>query len=435
MPAPVQIIPEGLPLLFVQISSTFWTAVQNSVSTPAVIQIFNSTDGGATWNEIDAGGEPNTSLGWNASPIPAVFDGDHTFTFFYYNNVSATLNLQQFDLNAGTWGAAFGTQDLSPMTPLPVCLQRQSTGNFIAVFQDVSTYPAALYSQVWNGSSWSAAIDCSVNAEGIIDPATMAFQVVAPSVIDPSDVLHLIFWAADAGPPFDLEGVFYQEITASNALQNFQQFPDNAGASPDLNLQVPNVVTGPAPGMLIVGNSIYWAITRIGSPNGTYPSVYVGTPLINPVWTEAGNLDPSAPASDGATCPALFYQLGQFYLVFLAAIGNGPARVVTSLDGFNTSTASVLYDDTSGPKQLLVDAPLLLFGTGTTVYLVTGSAPEEGPAVPAFFSIGAAPAPPPPAPTTGSIKITLRGVKLRCKPSDEPKYGAVPKLASVKRAM
>jgi hypothetical protein len=36
---------------------------------------------------------------------------------------------------------------------------------------------------------------------------------------------------------------------------------------------------------------------------------------------------------------------------------------------------------------------------------------------------------------TGSIKITLRGVKPRCKPSDEPQLGAVPQAPSVKRAL
>ena len=273
---------------------------------------------------------------------------------------------------------------------------------------------------------------------------------------------------------------------------------------------------------MIQGGSIYWAVTRnnYGAGNATYPSVYVGTPVINPVWTEAGNLDPAAPSGE-ATCPGIFFDAvtSQIVIAYLGNDGGGPCRIIFSGNGFATSTASVLYDDSSGSKLFLVDAPLLIFSPSFT-YMATGSAPEEGPIVASFFT----PAAPLPSPlslscnnppsgtvgvsyshdlvasggtppytfaitagslpnglslntatgtisgtptvagtspftaqvtdadantasvncsivigaaplTLGSVKITLRGVKLRCKPQDDPNFQQVPQLPGVKRAM
>jgi len=513
---PVQIVPEGLSLLAVEISSVFWVAIQNTSTTPSTLQVWNSTDGGATWAQVGSDGA-DVSLGWNGNPIPAVFDGDHTFTFFFVDNSTGFINLQRFDLNAGDFGAVFATQDLSPMVPVAEFLAVLSTGEFLAVYADDSNNPLSIYAQIWNGSSWSAPVKVSTNAEGA---TSGSFGPYVSGVLDSGDVLHLIFYAEDAGPPFHLEGVFYQEVTAALALQNYQQFPDNVGASPDVALgSAFPVQQGPAPGMLILGSSIYWAVPRInyGSGNPTYISAYVGTPVLNPVWTELGNLDPGNPGS-GATCPGLFYDAASslLYLAYLAADGSGPCRGIVTADGFADVTAFTLYDDTmSGPTLFRVDCPLLIF-TPSFIYLASGSAPEEGPTTAAYFTPVTPPTPldadcnnPPSGivgipythtfdasggtppytfsissgslppglslddstgivsgtPTTagnypfaltvtdsasgtvtvncsitivaalGSVKITLRGVKLRCKPQDEPNFQQVPQLPGVKRAM
>ena len=510
---PVEIIANGLPLLFVEISGVFWMAIQNngSIGVTGLVAIFKSTDGGNTWSQIDGAHNLTGSVGWNGSPVPAVYDGAHTFTFAYVKTSDGTINLQSFDLNAGTWGAVFGNENLSPLVPILATMFRQSTGNLVLFFQDESGDPGSIYAQIWNGSSWGAATKISGTAEAIINPATQGFGAYATGVIDSSDVVHLTFFAQDSGPPFQMAGAFYQEITASLGLQNAQTFPGNTGATPDLSIDIP----GPLPSMFIQGTSIYWAIVRnnSGAGNPTYPSVYVGTPVINPVWTELGNLDPSNPGG-GASNPGLIFDpiTSELCLLYLS----GPCRIITTTNGFASSVAAVFYDDTAGPTLFVLDSPLLIFGASFT-YMASGSANTEGPSIAAFFTpLSPLPSPldadcnnPPSGivgipythtfdasggtppytfsissgslppglslddstgivsgtPTTagnypfaltvtdsasgtvtvncsitivaalGSVKITLRGVKLRCKPQDDPNFQQVPQLPGVKRAM
>ena len=182
MGTPVEIVPEGLSLLAVEISSVFWVAIQNTSTTPSTLQVWNSTDGGATWAQVGSDGA-DVSLGWNGNPIPAVFDGDHTFTFFFVDNSTGFINLQRFDLNAGDFGAVFATQDLSPMVPVAEFLAVLSTGEFLAVYADDSNNPGSIYAQIWNGSSWWLRLKISATAEAITTYAGIRAYVSGVSIL------------------------------------------------------------------------------------------------------------------------------------------------------------------------------------------------------------------------------------------------------------
>jgi hypothetical protein len=194
------------------------------------------------------------------------------------------------------------------------------------------------------------------------------------------------------------------------------------------------VTTGPAPNLLIVGNSIYWGITRNNYSTGapTFPSVYVGTPLINPVWTELGNLDPSATAAQApAASPSLFYGAGSIYEIFIRPNPNAfntQIQAIITANLFSTSQSVTFSDTLTGGPEVIEDNPLLVFGP-SAVYVASGSSPHEGGSVPTTFFVG------PPLVVLGSIRITLRGVKLRQICSlDEPGQ-VVPQISSVPRAL
>lgn len=426
----VNIIDDGVPILFIRISDLiFWVLVQNDDAGPNA-EMWKSLDGGNTWVQI--GGEGPSSIGWTGQPIVAVWDGGHIVTAFYNDgNFTDTNFLQQFDMNAGTWGAPFAELDSGdPTTALvPFGIVRKSNGDLQVVYQtnvnNVTPQVLPIFAQTWNGVSWSSAVHISASAEASadFDPATMGFRYAAIA-LQSNDVLHVVFQSALLVAPFGQPFLtFYQQVLANGALGNFFEFPSQTGPTPDLEgltFQAP-------PTLLISGNSLYWGVIRINYGPGlaTFPAVYAGTPLSNPNWVETGNLDPGA-SFEPSFGPSMF--ANGTTLVASFATPQDPTgqqlRAVSSPDGFTSSSLQVLSTDLTSVSRW---SPFLTFGGMT--FVVEGSPPAEGGTPPTIFTVA-----PGPAPVVVGIKITIRGVKVVPKCHDG-EISRLPDIVHVKRVM
>jgi hypothetical protein len=418
----VAVVPNGLPVLFFQSNSLFWMLIQN-VST-GKIQMWNSPDG-TTWTEQGAGGESST-LGWPASPVVAVWDGAHTVTVAFQQGIfSGNTFLQQFNLTTASWGVPFAEQSGGDLVPFFVGLQ--SGGNIVVVWQDISANPDLYKAQIWNGATWGALIDVCAGAEALpaFNPAITIFPFVS-AVLDAGNVLHVIYDTFSTDPTWN-NRYFYQEVTAAGALQNFHEFPGQTPPNQDLAA----LARQPAPNLFISGNSLLWGILRKNYSSGpaTYPATYTGTPLVNPVWTESGNLDPTAGALQlplSAPVWALNTTTGQVYEAYIRETPDGNGTQVQLLLGGNSITLSDSEAGGAflGPGQF---GPFFSFTGG--VFMATGGPPGEGPSIPAAFT---------PVSTAGSfqMRITLRGVnRRRCDPGDGEATTVVSSAPSVKRAV
>jgi hypothetical protein len=440
----IQIGAQGLPILTFIKGATYWVFLWNAIG--GTFDAWSSPDA-ATWG-LAATGPRSPGWGFGSGGYnlqdggAAFFDGDHTVTLAYQSLSYDSLYyfgdnfLIDFDLNAGTWGAPYADQTFSGFTGhsvAPAFIFRLSSGNIAVIYQDTRTYqvpfgykPAPFMIQAWDGSSWTALVDICAGAEALPDfaPLTAKFQFCT-AVLDSADVVHAIYWASDASvPDWNNPRFFYQEILPDGTLQNFQEFPGQTGAQPDLQV----LYQTPGPNLYILGGKLFWGIWRYDYVNSiSYVSVYIGSPIINPVWTELGNLDPTAVDGDAEAAPIFVVDpiSGQFYMSFLSNDTGVTAAVTT--DGFATFSNLDISDTVAGTPQVNFFAPFLLFGP---LYAITGGIISEGGTIPVSITSFSGP-----APVVPSIKITFRGVKrTRCAP-EGPEYANMPTAPSVKRAM
>jgi hypothetical protein len=389
------VVNNGFPVLFFQQGGLFWMCLQNEGASNGSIQVWSSPDG-VTWTHRDGADESVTVSGFAAT-----FDGAHTVTaVFQQGNFSGNLFLQQFNLNTMTWGAPFAEQ--SGITLEPFFIGQQSGGNFIVLSQDNSANPVRCKAQVWNGATWSAAVDVTAGAEALsgFNSLVTVFDF-AQAVIDASNIVHVIYGTFSSDPAWNRR-YFYQELTATDVLQHFQEF---AGQTPP-NQDLAAFGSQPGPNLFINGTSIYWGILRNNYSSGppSYPSAYVGTPLVNPVWSELGNLDPAALASQrpiSAPVWALNTTTGQLWEAYNRLTPDAAGGQVQLLLGGNSLTLS---DSEHGGATVAQYGPLFAFGGG--VFMATGALVVEGPPVATVFT-------PVSASASYQVKITLRGVNRR----------------------
>ena len=413
--AAVTIIENGVPIVFIRITDLiFWALVQNDNFDPPESEAYKSTDGGKTWTLT--GDQGWTSVGWLSVPAPAVFDGDHTVTFFFSQGNFTRLNfLIQYDLNSGTWSAPFAELDTgdSGITYIPQAIARKSNGHFVVLYTlDETNEPQQVlpvYSQEWDGAAWSTAVHVSADAEasGAFDPNLYSF-VYSTAALDSSDNWHIVLMAQETHAPFTAPPLFYyQQLSAAGAVVNFFEFPGQVAPNPDLvSLEVQ-----PAPNLLISGNTLYWMVNRnnySGQGASTFPAVYVGSPIDNPTWRETGNIDPGQ--AFGPIFAPSIYQNGNTIFAAYSQQTDGQGnslRLLATSDGFGNVSGTTAQTGLDNIQNL---SPLLQFGA--RVFMVAGSPPSEGGTPPTVFLTADLPAP--------IIKITFRGVKrVRCKPQEQ----------------
>ena len=418
---------DGLPILTFIRGGTFWVFLFNGDEEPVgTFDAWSSPDG-VTWNLVATGpqspGWGIGSSGFETDGGVANWDGADTVTLAYQAYDPAVFFgdnfLIDFDLNAGTWGAPYAEQTIRNTLGFgPYGIFRLSNGDITVLYFDEAVDDTPAKIQTWNGSSWSALVDVCAGAEALpgFDPTQVAFFFAA-AVLDSSDVVHVIYAAnSDTLAGWIGNRFFYQEVAPGNTLQNFQEFPGQTGPNPDLA----PLSIGTAPNLVIQGGKLYWGIVR-NSGLTTYASMYVGFPLINPSWSELGDLFPGVAL--GFPAPSFGFDGTSQYL----GIGAPEfSYAVLSSDGFATFTNSTITD--AGEPNIGPYNPFFLFTTSQ--YIVSGGVANEGLPNPVqITSFGAAPPPPP------VIKITFRGVKrVRCSPIEDV-VEMPPELPGVERAM
>lgn len=385
-----RVVNAGVLLAFFQRNGMYWMVLENGAS--AAVEVWSSPTG-TSWAQV--GGEGPDAGGWPIQPMCAVWDGVNTITLAYQQgNFSGNSFLSQFNLTTGTWGAPFAEQSGGvPGNAVYLQVFVASNGNIVTVMADQTAAPFAYFTQTWNGASWSAAVNICATCEAL-PGFNVSLFTVQNSALDSNNVLHTIF--STFGAVGWNNRFFYQEVTAAGALQNFQEFPGQSvpGAQDLAENQIQ-----PAPSILISGGSIYWGIRRrqTGTGPNPYAAIYIGTPVINPVWTETGNIDTGALASPNQNPfdnPVLTQIGGTIYASFLRSnqAGSGTQiQAISTLNGFATFAPATLTDTALiGPNAQLC-GPFLLSGIviGSDGYVAEGSQPPVS-----FTSLGVTPTPP-----------------------------------------
>ena len=132
--------------------------------------------------------------------------------------------------------------------------------------------------------------------------------------------------------------------------------------------------------LIISGNSLYWGILRnnYGANQNPYPAIYVGTPIVNPVWTETGNIDPGVLSfQTPSNYPVLASIGGALYATFTRenqSDSGTQIQTVSTSNGFATSVSTTLTDTATGGPFTAGSNPMLLAGLviGADGYAVEG---------------------------------------------------------------
>lgn len=315
------------------------------------IEMCKSVDGGATWSICDAAHNPPTTL----AGAPAYRTGN-TITVIVPDGAGSIL-LFDFDLTTETWAASY-TGVNAPINidaGFLFAFFLRSTGTRIFIYR--STADTFLHgAELSVGNVWSAEFPVQTNLPDITSDAY--------AVLDANDVVHL-FWTSGLFAPFVQQ---YQAVLADNSLGSFYTFPTPFTGKPywGIPVVVANVIVAP---------------TVFKTTGGTPGSVWVGTPLAAPVWSESGNIFPNAQAA-GLTSmqsiPAFLMYDGTH--LYCAKVLGDPA-IPTTADRIAVSVASnalnplAPWNDAiffqSLPAQPIYDAMVYGVQIGTTAVLLS----------------------------------------------------------------
>jgi len=314
------------------------------------VQVWKSTDGGVSWTQLDAANEPNAL--YDAQCL--AWDGANTLTIALLPSpgASAPVILRNFDLAGETWGAPFGGAG-APSPDALFGLYRRSSGDLVLLVEDTTALPGVpsrLGAYVFSGGAWSSIVDLETNVEALPGWAGSganigSFNNVLPAVMDAADTLHIFFALTDPFTPGWTDRFFYQQFLSGGGLGSFFDFPGQGALPVDL------LYFGLTPA--VGNNTILMPVIRsLPGPIPGYVSVYVGTPLNAPVWTEL-----AAPGVDAASYnvfdgtapyPAAAFDGALWYVIFVQptdpAYGANQVRVAQSANPLLGWTTSTVYD-------------------------------------------------------------------------------------------
>ena len=299
-----------------------YMACDGSGPQPNGAGLLKSSDGKRWIAQDVADGPQNTgSTAW-------FFDGNHTVTVCYsdLNNTGSTtahITFQDFDLSAGTWGAAYGatgSPTLSNGVQLIASIWKRSDGSIVvAVKYTSSTSKLSVY--VYASGSWGSAIDIGQNTSTTFSDAYIS------GCMDGDDVLFFL----SAAPK-----LFFQRFTAANGVpssgaNNYYQFPGQT--------------------------SFPYAMDSTPGEVGGYP-IKTGSLVILPVSMTRQDISPASYIQ----VPSLYVLSGTTWTLIGSATGVG-------ID------PNVQTQTTNSPSSI----PGFAYVSGTTLYVIyCGSSPLGG---------------------------------------------------------
>ena len=246
------------------------------------IYVYQSLDSGASWSVLDSANGPSRNEVNSTQGGGFAFDGDHTIIVAWSatahpidGGTPGPLNLINFDLVTGTWGAPYATVGAPDIFITSQCFVRPD-GTILVLATNALTGGAitGLTAYVWSGSAWSSfAVDVNL-AAGVLSSDNNA------ACMDSTGNIHLFMITRNPGPSSQL---VYQLVESTDTL----------GAFSTLQIGSPNL-----PGL-----SGYWqpaisgdnVLIGLVDATASFISLAVGTPLSAPVFTmqTAPGIDPT----------------------------------------------------------------------------------------------------------------------------------------------
>jgi hypothetical protein len=200
--------------------------------------IFNSTDDGLTWTELDSSDAPvvaynsGTSPGWpvaydvrvNGSRPAIEMPGINII----YSDDAGNVSLIYFDFYSGTYGSPFGATSItSPGSLESFILSSRPDGNLALAFQtgdSVNTEVSHVFWMYWNGSTWSATTEIAAPTGDAPPWPQLQYHFVNDAVVSPpyasvndniSNVCYFLV-SEPGSPPFPPTGTGYCVRVASD---------------------------------------------------------------------------------------------------------------------------------------------------------------------------------------------------------------------------
>jgi hypothetical protein len=372
MPTPILIVSSGVQAIpFAQMSGTIviedriyiLLGIGSSFS-GGTTGVLKSIDGGATWFEQHGAGAPtgeinagfyNPSTGiitvaWRANGIPPL-----------------GVALQDFDTNSDTWGAAYGSGSVTANI-VGGCFRRPD-GSVLIIYSVPTGTDSALWASVWDGASWTS-FDAGINIESLPGWDAPTMSVVGNQVqqlMDSTGRVHLLFYTQAfpfIGPEVWSKRCFYQAIETDNSLGSFFDFPGQDTVPQDLQ----SFSGGPIGRPVIVADNIVLPVLRKAPSFITsYATLYIGTGLSNPSWTEW--------TGDG-TDPNFGYTLNDGYPMecpYAATDGESIAIITVNQDPANGDPYRVLRISATRDLTTFLTGwmPDTFYSQGTAMHLPT----------------------------------------------------------------
>lgn len=272
---------------------------------PSVVQIYQSSDKGNTWQVLDQAHSPACIQSSETAAI--YFDGAHTIIVAFpptSDKIAGTIgpiNLQNFDLSAGTWGAVYGTVGAPNCYSVAQCFERPD-GSILVLYSSTFSGGNLLGQRaaVYAAGAWSTfAVDTNVGGGYTAEGNQCA------AVMDSTGRIHL-FGTASNGSGIAHHEVYYQAINTDNSLGTFAVV---------LN---PAQVAYSQP--VISGNSVLVSLTDNTSQ---LLNLAVGSPLSAPSFSVASvnSVDTGAPALIFENNAGLAVDATGVYLAYFGYVG------------------------------------------------------------------------------------------------------------------
>ncbi|HXU79228.1 MAG TPA: hypothetical protein VN794_21800, partial [Methylomirabilota bacterium] len=266
----------GGPFLF---GGAMYLVLETGVFPATTADVFKSLDNGQTWAGVDIGGsDSNGNFGCS-------FDGAHTIRICFSGGevTIEDTTIQDFDLSTETWGPSIGG---GPDSEMVWAAQFLGNGNYMAIlsYDSDDHLGDPFRGAVWNGASWGPVFVVNQNAlDDIGRPLTFPDLQFTFCMSADGLVMHAFFPWQDAATIDTLHYICYQAINADGTLGPFVPATAAEGNF-GLQAQPPNPV--------VYGDFIVAAHTD--QVDG-FQSLWIGTPVSNPVFFAAPPFDPGYP--------------------------------------------------------------------------------------------------------------------------------------------
>jgi len=240
----------------VQIGSNLYAGLAGN-SSPS-FAVFKSTDGGKTWAQKDAAHAPALA----GFPIYEVIAAQDGIYYVWYGDgasvASQAIGYCRFDPVTDTWGAVHASPVIASNTAF-LAIARRSNGDIVVLFTSQLPLANDVQFGIFPRSTglWGGANNFFNTVSGISNPVA--------AVVGPDNTVYAL--TQDGAGPTQ---IFFQTISPSNVV-SAQALIATIGAGEI------------APGLPVIWNGqLIFPFTALG---GGSPSMFVGTPLPAPVWT------------------------------------------------------------------------------------------------------------------------------------------------------